>query len=84
MTQRTSTEVSRWLQKQEWYESYIDNLERYRDYDSNVVNRFKNGYKYHETIMSAFSWYSTPEGYDYWYKINEQFEDWYYGNDENC
>lgn len=79
MTQKTSAAISKWLQKQDWYESYVENLERYRDYDSEGIKRFLNGCMYDETIIVAFPWYLSPEGYDYWREINNEFAEWYYG-----
>ena len=80
MAQKTSAAVSKWLQKQEWYESYIETLERFREYDNEDIKRFLRGHMMEDTIYAAFPWYLSPEGMDFWKDINKQFKEWFYGD----
>ena len=80
MAQKTSAAVSKWLKKQEWYESYIETLERFREYDNEDIERFLKGHMMEDTIYAAFPWYLSPEGMDFWKDINKQFKEWFYGD----
>lgn len=80
MAQKTSSAVSKWLKKQEWYESFIETLERFREYDREDINRFLKGTMLEDTIYAAFPWYLSPEGMDFWKDIDKQFRDWFYGD----
>ena len=79
MTQRTSTAVSKWLQKQEWYESYVETLGRYSEYDGEYMDKFLSGHMMEETVHLAFPWYLSPDGVDFWIDIDKQFKEWFYG-----
>lgn len=80
MAQKTSAAVSKWLQKQEWYESFVETLERFRDYDLEDMNRFLKGIMLEDTIYAAFPWYLSPEGMDFWQDIDKQFREWFNGD----
>ena len=80
MAQKTNAAVAKWLQKQEWYESYIETLERYREYDNEDIERFLKGHMMEYTICAAFPWYLSPEGMDFWEDIDKQFKEWFYGD----
>ena len=57
MNGKSNAAVAKWLQKQEWYESFVETLERFRDYDLEDMNRFLNGIMLEDTIYAAFPWY---------------------------
>ena len=80
MAQKTNAAVAKWLQKQEWYESFIETLNRFREYDSEDVGRFLDGSMKADTIYLAFPWYLSPEGMDFWQEIDKQFREWFYGD----
>ena len=79
MAQKTSAAVSKWLKKQEWHESFIETLERFREYDCEDIERFLSGHMMENTIYEAFPWYLSPEGMDFWGDIDKQFKEWFYG-----
>ena len=79
MNGKSNAAVAKWLQKQEWYDSFIETLYRFRDYDSDVA-RFLDGSMKEDTIYLAFPWYFSPEGMDFWNDIDKQFREWFYGD----
>ena len=79
MPTKTRAAIAKWLEKQEWYEAWIDNLNLFRE-DPEVINDFINGLFDEGTIMMGFPWRMTPEGDEYWRGINQQFQEWYYGD----
>ena len=80
MGMRSSAAVAKWLQEQEWYDSFIETLDRFREYDSEDVGRFLDGSMNVDTIYLAFPWYLSPEGMDFWQEIDKQFREWFYGD----
>lgn len=80
MNEKSNAAVAKWLQKQEWYDSFIETLDRFREYDSEDVGRFLDGSMKEDTIYRAFPWYLSPEGMDFWKEIDKQFRDWYNEN----
>ena len=52
MAQKTNAAVAKWLQKQEWYDSFIETLDRFREYDSEDVGRFLDG----SMNVELFTW----------------------------
>lgn len=35
-------------------------------------------YSFHDTIDKAFTWASTPEGYDFWHKLHQKIQTYEY------
>lgn len=81
MRRRTNAAVAKWLEKQEWYEAWIDNmnLQDFLSEDSKL--EYILGLRGEETICDSITWAITPEGYDYWEEINRQFKAWFYGEE---
>ena len=80
MRRRTNAAVAKWLEKQEWYEAWLDNM-NLQDLDEALILEYKCGLRGKDTISNSFIWMVTPEGYDYWKKINEEFKAWFYGEE---
>ena len=82
MAQKTNAAVAKWLQKQEWYEAWLDNM-RLQDFLSEGrKHEYALGLYGEVTICDSIVWLMTPEGYDYWDEINQQFIRWYNGNED--
>ena len=81
MGRRTSAAVAKWLEKQEWYEAWLDNM-NLQDLSENEKSQCINGYYGLGTIRGSIIWMITPEGDDYWDEINQQFIRWYNGNED--
>lgn len=79
MAQKTNAAVAKWLQKQEWYEAWLDNM-NLQDLDEALILEYKCGLHGEDTISNSFIWMVTPEGYDYWREIDKQFREWFYGD----
>ena len=79
MPTKTRAAIAKWLEKQEWYEAYCDNLVL-QSRLTETIRRFLAGIYEEDTICAAFSWSFTPEGDSYWRDINKQFTAWYYGD----
>ena len=80
MKRRTNAAVAKWLEKQEWYEAWLENM-NLQDLDETLILEYKCGLHGGHTIDHSIIWMITPEGYDYWKKINEELIDWYYGEE---
>ena len=73
---RTSDDVKSWLEAQEWYDDFFQNL--CNSFDGEYVERIVAGKLGRETIFKL-PWSQTPEGYDVWQERNRLFNDWYTG-----
>lgn len=51
------------------------------DFKRYFLERKPKPYCYIYIISDAFSWNSTPEGFDYWYNIDDLWREYFY---ENC
>ena len=80
MPTRTREAIAKWLEKQEWYEVFCDNMVL-QSRATETKYECINGLFYEDTISGAFSWAFTPEGDEYWREINKGFIAWYNGND---
>ena len=81
MGRRTSAAVAKWLEKQEWYEAWLDNM-NLQDLSENEKSQCIYGYYGLDTNRGSIIWMITPEGGDYWDEINQQFIRWYNGNED--
>lgn len=77
MAQKTRAAVAKWLQKQEWFDAWVENM---RLQDVGNADEYILGFWDEFTLVNSFVWQMTPEGYDYWCEIEKQFKKWYYGD----
>lgn len=75
-------EIVAWLKKQPWYDKFVKNVNEQND-DDNEPQRYIDGSMGLDTIMYAFFWARTNEGYKYWCKINDDFDTWYREDEGN-
>lgn len=80
MRRRTNAAVAKWLEKQEWYQAWLDNM-HLQDLAADLILEYTSGLYGKNTIDNSFIWMVTPEGYDYWKQINEEFKAWYDGEE---
>lgn len=76
---RSDIAVSLWMEDQEWFDAWNDNLVLQVE-DDDLRIWYAEGHEGVETIKNSIIWYLTPEGYDYWREIDKQFRKWYYGD----
>jgi hypothetical protein len=74
---KNEQEVKQWLEEQPWYGQFKAHVES-REYFILYRNKILNGEFLLDTIMSAFFWEETSEGFDVWNKRNSEFWEWYY------
>lgn len=77
---KSTKEIEKWLKRRWWYKKFKKNVE------TEGVGGYKSvkileGYYGEDTVMVAFSWELTPEGYNYWRRRNTQFLLWYLSNE---
>lgn len=80
MPTRTKQATAKWLEKQQWYDDFIDNME-IQAASREHIRKCISGEMEEFTITGAFNWILTPEGDCYWNSINKKFIEWYYGNE---
>ena len=80
MGKRTNAAVAKWLEEQEWYESWTDNMILQSD-KTEEIRAYICGEAGPNTLSHSFCWWLSPEGDEYWRGINQQFQEWYYGDD---
>ena len=70
---KTREEISKWLKDKPWYEKFKKNI---------IENEFSilNGCEGGNTIVGAFTWCYSDEGYRFWQDINNEFIEWLYGD----
>lgn len=81
MRRRTNAAVAKWLEKQEWYEAWLENMNLQDFMSEGQKLEYTLGLHGEETISDSIVWMMTPEGYDYWEEINRQFKAWFYGEE---
>ena len=81
---KTPEQIKAWLEAQPWYElfkSYTldEDANPDTDVDGLKYNSEKtlSGIRGDSTIVFAFVWCRTNEGYDFWNNVNNQFYEWY-------
>ena len=81
---KTPEQIKAWLEAQPWYElfkSYTldEDANPHTDVDGFKYDSEKtlSGIRGDSTIVSAFVWRRTNEGYDFWNNVNNQFYEWY-------
>lgn len=77
---KTPEQIREWLQKQEWYPKFVENLENdflngLHDYEREEILQGKWGIF---TIYDAFEYSFTPEGTEYWANNDIEFIKWYF------
>jgi hypothetical protein len=77
---KTKEEVKKWIEKQEWFKTYVKNIYIDRlDSDPSTMERFLSGSKGKDTISGAFIWGNTEEGGKFWNNVDKEFQNWYRG-----
>lgn len=83
---KTPEQIKAWLEAQPWYEQFKNNtLNSIANFCIDIEEDSKrtlSGERKDSTILNAFSWLRTNEGYLFWIKVDYMFRGWYY-NDEN-
>lgn len=77
---RTAKEIQRWLKKHKWYQSFKDQVICGNFADNSLHDsawQCLNGHCGRRTILVAFYWNMSTEGYDFWRKVNNEFKAWY-------
>lgn len=77
MGRRSNAAVAKWLEKQEWFDAWVENM---RLQDVEYVEEYIRGFRGEITLVNSFVWQMTPEGDDYWQEIDKQFKEWFYGD----
>ena len=77
MGRRSNAAVAKWLEKQEWFDAWVENM---RQQDVENAEEYIRGFWGEITLVNSFIWLATPEGEDYWEDINKQFLEWYNEN----
>lgn len=78
---KTPEQIKAWLEAQPWYEQFKKNVEIHH-YPFDINNFLKR--KYGDfTIVRAFSWQYSNEGFEYWRGIDMEFTKWYNHDEEN-
>lgn len=72
--------IARWLEQQEWYEAWIDNMNIQGYLDPEQMNEYIYGLNDEHTIISSMVFTQTPEGQEFWDNVNQEFLDWYNDN----
>ena len=73
-------QIARWLEKQEWYEAWIYNMNIQGYLDPQQMDEFIFGLNDEETIINSIVFRQTHEGQEFWDNVNQQFLDWYNDN----
>lgn len=79
---KTAEEVKAWLEKQDWYDRYVNNIKAY-NHNKEEERELLNGKKAFKTITYAFAWHITPEGAGFWGEVNDRFQLWYNSEQQN-
>ncbi|MBR6881411.1 MAG: hypothetical protein IKN06_00400 [Bacteroidales bacterium] len=72
---KTSSQVKDYLESREWYQEWLECLKKARGHDE--VESFSRGEELDSSIVSAFDWAGSPQGYDVWYDRNCDFLLWF-------
>ena len=72
---KTSSQVRSYLESRGWYREWLECLEKTRSRDE--VKQFSHGDLLDMSIIGAFDWNESPQGYDVWYDRNCDFLLWY-------
>lgn len=71
---KTPEQIKEWLEKQEWYPQFVENMINLRETPYDLILAGEEGFN---TIISSFMWCLTSEGTDFWTKVDEKFRDWF-------
>lgn len=77
---RSTKEIEKWLKRRWWYKKFKKNVETVDVGGHNSV-KILGGHYGNDTVIGAFCWELTPEGFNYWYRRNTQFLLWYLSNE---
>lgn len=73
---KTKKEVKKYIESQEWYDSFVENLARHMRMDVDSYLREIVCQSFGILITCAFIWDSTSQGVEYWGDINVKYLDW--------
>ncbi|MBO8472528.1 MAG: hypothetical protein IAB81_02730 [Bacteroidetes bacterium] len=74
---KTPEQIKEWLQKQEWYPQFVRNVKNDSLNSEEDVQDYISGKMQEYTFAYSFSWYESPEGFDFWHEKEKQFFEWY-------
>lgn len=74
---KTPEQIRAWLKAREWWPQFVKNTVAF-DYRTAEV---LSGDRGEDTVLDAFCWEFTSEGFHYWYRRNTQFLRWYLSNE---
>lgn len=77
---RSTKEIEKWLKRRWWYKKFKKNVETEGVGCCDSV-KILEGYYGYDTVMAAFCWELTPEGFDYWRRRDTQLLLWYLSNE---
>ena len=86
---KSANEIKEYLLSQEWLPEFIYELVRLEGSTGTIINRkaeeernltlqdYLEGKGGERTILSAFGWLETEQGWEYWRHIQGEFKKWY-------
>ena len=78
---KTPEQIKAWMEAHPWYEQFEKNVFGSWFYTTKEIDRTLSGENGIKTIVLAFDWQVTNEGFGFWDNINDYFLEWY--NEEN-
>lgn len=79
--ERAAGETVAFLESRPWYQEWKECLlaSTHVDVDKESFLRGESG---KDSVLNAFPWSDSPQGWDVWKRRNDEFLGWYYGRDD--
>lgn len=75
---KTEKEIEDYLKEQDWFSNLIENMKNENNGTlSGTANSLLKGEFGKETILYAFDWNETKEGFHFWRRIDKSFRKWF-------
>lgn len=75
---KTSEQITEWLQKRKWARAFVKNMRDIGRKSKEESMRILRGEYYENTVAAGFDWSKSPQGNNYWVERHKEFINFYY------